>query len=48
MHNDSDGAVPWYQGIEFFSALRRLNKPAWMLSYNNEGHNLTNGPTGSI
>ncbi len=41
MHNDNDGAVPWYQGIEFFVALRRLNKPVWMLTYNNEEHNLT-------
>ena len=40
MHNDNDGAVPWYQGIEFFSALRRLNKPVWMLNYNGDGHNL--------
>ena len=23
MHNDQDGAVPWYQGIEMFMALRR-------------------------
>jgi dipeptidyl aminopeptidase/acylaminoacyl peptidase len=40
MANDNDGAVPWYQGIEFFVALRRLDKPAWMLSYNGEPHNL--------
>ena len=40
MHNDNDGAVPWYQGIELFTAMRRLNKPAWMLTYNNEAHNL--------
>jgi len=40
MHNDADGAVPWYQGIEFFMALRRLGKPAWLLQYNNEAHNL--------
>ncbi|MCD6355262.1 MAG: S9 family peptidase [Prolixibacteraceae bacterium] len=40
MHNDKDSAVPWYQGIEFFVALRRLNKPVWMLSYNGEPHNL--------
>lgn len=40
MHNDKDGAVPWYQGIELFVALRRLNKPVWMLSYNDEPHNL--------
>ncbi len=40
MHNDADGAVPWYQGIEFFSDLRRLGKPAWLLQYNEEAHNL--------
>ncbi|WP_242920300.1 alpha/beta hydrolase family protein [Pontibacter liquoris] len=40
MHNDADGSVPWYQGIEYFMALRRLNKPVWMLVYNNEDHNL--------
>jgi hypothetical protein len=40
MHNDADGAVPWYQGIEMFMALRRLGKPVWMLQYNGEAHNL--------
>lgn len=40
MSNDQDGAVPWYQGIELFTALRRLGKPCWMLVYNNEEHNL--------
>ncbi|HEY0896511.1 MAG TPA: prolyl oligopeptidase family serine peptidase [Sphingobacteriaceae bacterium] len=40
MSNDADGAVPWYQGIEMFTALRRLNKPVWMLNYNGEAHNL--------
>lgn len=40
MHNDNDGAVPWYQGIEMFVAMRRLDKPVWMLTYNNEPHNL--------
>lgn len=39
--NDADGAVPWYQGIEMFSALRRLDSPVWMLQYKGEGHNLT-------
>ncbi len=38
MHNDDDGAVPWYQGIEYFIALRRLGKPAWLLNYNNADH----------
>jgi dipeptidyl aminopeptidase/acylaminoacyl peptidase len=41
MHNDEDGAVPWYQGIELFVALRRLGKPAWLVNYNGEPHNLT-------
>lgn len=40
MHNDNDEAVPWQQGIEFFTALKRLGKPAWMLQYNKESHNL--------
>lgn len=40
MHNDNDGAVPWYQGIELFTAMRRLDKPVWMLNYNNDEHNL--------
>lgn len=40
MHNDNDGAVPWYQGIEYFMALRRLGKKVWMLQYNKEEHNL--------
>jgi len=41
MHNDADGAVPWYQGIEYFSALRRLGKKVWLIEYNGEGHGLT-------
>jgi dienelactone hydrolase len=40
MHNDADGAVPWSQGIEFFVALRRLDKPVWLLNYNHQPHNL--------
>ena len=40
MHNDADGAVPWYQGVEMFMGLRRLRKPAWLLEYNDEAHNL--------
>lgn len=40
-HDDADGAVPWYQGIEIFVAMRRLGKPAWLLNYNGAGHNLT-------
>ncbi|MCP3919103.1 MAG: S9 family peptidase [bacterium] len=40
LHNDEDGAVPWYQGIELFVALRRLERPAWLLNYNGEGHGI--------
>ncbi len=38
LHNDEDGAVPWYQGIELFVAMRRLGKPAWLLNYNEQPH----------
>ena len=38
MHNDKDGHVPWYQGIEYFNALRRLGKPTWLLNYNGARH----------
>lgn len=38
MHNDSDGHVPWYQGIEYFVAMKRLGKPCWMLNYTGEPH----------
>jgi dipeptidyl aminopeptidase/acylaminoacyl peptidase len=41
MANDNDGAVPWWQGIEFFNGLRRLGKQTWMVVYNGEEHNLT-------
>ncbi|RAV29637.1 alpha/beta hydrolase family protein [Sinomicrobium soli] len=47
MHNDNDGAVPWYQGIEYFVALRRLDKPVWMLTYNGEPHNLKGSSWGN-
>lgn len=40
MHNDADDAVPWYQGIEFYLALRRLNKEAYLFTYNGEPHGL--------
>jgi dienelactone hydrolase len=41
MANDADGAVPWYQGIEMFTAMRRLGKKIWMFNYNGQGHGLT-------
>lgn len=40
IHNDEDDAVPWYQGIEYFLALRRLNKEVYMFTYNGEKHGL--------
>ena len=38
MHNDTDGHVPWYQGIEMFVALKRLQKPCWLVNYTGEPH----------
>ena len=40
MSNDADDAVPWYQGIEMYTGMRRLGKKVWMLTYNGEAHNL--------
>ena len=44
MHNDMDGSVPWYQSIEIYNGMRRINKPCWLLNYNNDDHNLTKMP----
>ncbi len=38
VHNRKDNAVSYYQGVELYMALRRLEKPAWMLQYDNGGH----------
>ncbi len=40
IHNDNDDAVPWYQGIEYYLALRRLGKEAYLFNYNGEFHGL--------
>ena len=40
LHNDQDGAVPWYQGIEYFCALRRLGKEVYLFNYVGEPHGL--------
>ncbi|HSE37051.1 MAG TPA: prolyl oligopeptidase family serine peptidase [Blastocatellia bacterium] len=40
IHNDQDDAVPWYQGIEYYLALRRLGKEAYLFTYNGEPHGL--------
>jgi dipeptidyl aminopeptidase/acylaminoacyl peptidase len=42
IHNDQDDAVPWYQGIEYYLALRRLGKESYLLNYNGQPHNLSN------
>ena len=39
MNNDADDAVPWYQGIEVFVAMRRLGKEIYFIDYNNDVHN---------
>jgi dipeptidyl aminopeptidase/acylaminoacyl peptidase len=38
LHNDNDDAVPYTQGIEMFTALKRLGKKAWLINYNGEPH----------
>jgi dipeptidyl aminopeptidase/acylaminoacyl peptidase len=40
LHNDQDDAVPWYQGIEYYLALRRLGKECYLFNYNGELHGL--------
>jgi len=40
-HDDGDGAVPFSEGVQLFVALRRLQKPAWLINYNNAPHNLS-------
>jgi len=42
--NDGDDAVPWYQGIEFYLALRRLGKEVYLFDYNGEPHHLNRRP----
>jgi hypothetical protein len=39
MGNDADDAVPWYQSIETFVAMRRLGKEVYFINYNNDVHN---------
>jgi dipeptidyl aminopeptidase/acylaminoacyl peptidase len=40
IHNELDGAVPQFQGIEFITAMRRLGKEAYLFSFDGEDHNL--------
>jgi len=41
---DEDGAVPWYQGIELYLAMRRLQKDCIFLQYRGEPHHLKKYP----
>ena len=43
-HGDADEAVPWYQSIELYLALRRLGKEAVFLHYYGEPHHLRKLP----
>ncbi|SDR85336.1 prolyl oligopeptidase family serine peptidase [Opitutus sp. GAS368] len=38
LHNDHDDIVPWPQAVEFFLALRRAGKEAYLFNYNGEFH----------
>lgn len=38
LHGDVDDAVPWYQSIELYLALRRLGKETVFLQYRDEPH----------
>ncbi|WP_285008563.1 alpha/beta hydrolase family protein [Pedobacter faecalis] len=38
VHGTKDEAVPFRQSMDFFIALRSLQKPVWLLEYLNEGH----------
>jgi len=38
INNRQDPAVTWKQGVEFYLALRRLEKKVWLLQYDNGGH----------
>jgi dipeptidyl aminopeptidase/acylaminoacyl peptidase len=42
LQNDGDDAVPWYQGLEYFLALRRLGKEVYLVNYNGQPHGLRN------
>ncbi|HTS28447.1 MAG TPA: prolyl oligopeptidase family serine peptidase [Bryobacteraceae bacterium] len=42
LQNDADDAVPWYQGVEFFLALRRLGKEVYLFNYNGQPHGIRN------
>ncbi len=44
IQDDQDGFVPYGQGVEFFTALRRAGKEAYMFSFIGENHGLAKQP----
>lgn len=44
LHNDTDGAVDFTQGVEYYNTLRRLGKPVVLVEYPGENHGLAKQP----
>ena len=44
IQDDQDGFVPYGQGVEFFTALRRAGKEAYMFTFIGENHGLAKQP----
>jgi dipeptidyl aminopeptidase/acylaminoacyl peptidase len=44
LHGTADGAVDWNQGLELYTAARRLGKEVILLSYPDEPHHLNRKP----
>jgi len=44
MHNKKDEVVPFAQGVELITGLRRLGKTGWMLQYDDCAHTLSGPP----
>jgi dipeptidyl aminopeptidase/acylaminoacyl peptidase len=44
LHGTADGAVDWNQGLELYTAARRLGKEVILLSYPDEPHHLSKEP----
>lgn len=42
MHNFKDGNVPFREASALFTALRRLNRKAWLIQYDKSGHVINN------
>lgn len=40
-NNKNDSGVPFLQGVEMFTAMRRAGKPVWLLQYDDQGHGLS-------